>query len=379
MPENRLRLGDLLIESGVLQQEQLDAALEIQKTRQLRLGTVLLQENYVTEPQLIQALSRCLSIPWVNLWHIDIPDRLLELVPASVAEEFFLIPIYIRTTGSGEQSLYVAMNDPTDEAALRFVAASSNMSVKPMIAAPSDIASSIRYYYYGEEDMLSAEQPQQAAQSRQQPAMSAPPPPPVAGHAGPSKQPPAPLSPSSPAVMRASAPPKMPPAPPPVVAKGDAVPPPPVVPPVGPRANASELEEAEIDLEEAQDLSNEEPSVAQLVSIPPDSDPDTKQELQRQVEKHMFGVGQGKKARKALSLTLLDGTTIAFGGATKRSDSDTPRSPSPPDKLTQEDFIAGLKAAAKGTPIEGYLPSDQWEDYMAALLSILFQEAPCFL
>ena len=152
MAKARLRLGETLVEAGVLTQEALNQALAIQKKTQLRLGTILLQEGFVTESQLVQALSLKLSIPWVSLWRIDIPDDLLDLVPANVAEEFFLMPIYIRRTKSGDRALYVAMNDPTDDDALRFVSAMSGLIVKPMIAGPTDIASAIRTYYYDEEE-----------------------------------------------------------------------------------------------------------------------------------------------------------------------------------------------------------------------------------
>jgi type IV pilus assembly protein PilB len=111
MSESRLRLGDTLVEAGVITKEQLGRALELQKERQLRLGTILLQEGFVAESQLVQALSLKLSIPWVSLWRIDIEDEMLDMVPANVAEEFFLIPIYIRTTAEGERALYVAMRE----------------------------------------------------------------------------------------------------------------------------------------------------------------------------------------------------------------------------------------------------------------------------
>jgi len=173
MSQQRLRLGETLLDAGLITQESLNRALAIQKERQLRLGTILLQEGFISEPQLLQALSRNLSIPWVSLWRLDIPDDVLKLVPANVAEEFFLIPIYIRSEKSGRRALYVAMNDPSDEDAMRFVAASSGMDVKPMIAGPTDISAAIRYYYYGEE--APAAPPPVTTRSSVPPVASAPP------------------------------------------------------------------------------------------------------------------------------------------------------------------------------------------------------------
>ncbi len=342
MSDEKLRLGEVLIEAGVLNAESLKQVLVLQKKRQLRLGTILLQEGYVTEPQLVQALSRRLSIPWVSLYHIDIPDELLDLVPASVAEEFFLIPIYIRTTGSGGKALYVAMNDPTDDSALRFVAASAGMTVKPMIAGPSDISAAIRFYYYGEEEIESEIPIPDSSTDSSYPTA----PPPSAYPDDESTPPPA---------TESIAPSEEPPDAPPIL---DEEPEDEQLQPEDTEAIPPEKEEESKDLDSIPVADNT--TVAALESKGND-----KQRAQRDLEKHMFGVGGGR-ARGGIALTLLDGTTIAFGGVAK------PKAPS--DRFTQEDLIAGLRAAANGTPMEDFLPSDRWEDYMATLLEILFNK-----
>ncbi len=344
MSDTHLRLGEVLIEAGVLNSESLKTVLALQKKRQLRLGTILLQEEFVTEPQLVQALSRRLSIPWVSLYHIDIPDELLDLVPASVAEEFFLIPIYIRTTGSGEKALYVAMNDPTDDSALRFVSASAGMTVKPMIAGPSDISAAIRFYYYGEEEPSEIPAPGISTYSSVPPAPPLPPP--------------------SSSLPRDGS---VPPPPPPAITPNEDV-----------RADAPSIPDEEPEQLQTEDLvtippeEEPEPEVTDSIPVADDatvaaleSEGNDKQRAQRDVEKHMFGVGGGK-ARGGIALTLLDGTTIAFGGAAQQN--------APSDQFTKEDLIAGLRAAANGTPMEDFLPSDRWEDYMATLLEILFNK-----
>ncbi|MCP4602219.1 MAG: hypothetical protein GY847_17165 [Proteobacteria bacterium] len=356
MNDMHLRLGEVLIDAGVLQPEQLEKALALQKKRQLRLGTILLQEDFVSEPQLIQALSRRLSIPWVNLWHIDIPDELLDLVPVSVAEEFFLIPIYIRTTGDGEKSLYVAMNDPTDDSALRFVAAAAGLSVKPMIAGPSDISAAIRAYYYGEEEIYSGLGPVSPRSS------SIPPPPPIFT----SNQPPPP----TPQVMRQVSAPPPPPAPQ-QMENAKTVEVPKKVPPPTPQAADKEMdtELREKDVSELITDADEKANAAEPAADAPLAvaleDDDDKQRVQREVEKHMFGVGSDKK-RRALSMTLLDGTTIDFGGGAKKKPSS--------NKLTKDEFLACLKAAADDPSMKDLLPSDRWEDYMSTLLEILFRK-----
>jgi hypothetical protein len=143
----RRRLGEILIEAGVLTEQQLSRALAIQKEDGRRLGAILLSYGIVAEPQLVQALSRQLSVPWVSLWHVDVPEDLLDLVPLELAKECCAVPVYVRSDREQGVSLYVAMDDPTNEDAIARISAASGMSVKAMVAGPSDIASAIKDFY----------------------------------------------------------------------------------------------------------------------------------------------------------------------------------------------------------------------------------------
>jgi len=408
MSEDRMRLGDTLVEAGVITAQDLQNALAIQKERQLRLGTILLQEGFVTESQLIQALSLKLSIPWVSLWRIDIPDELLELVPVNVAEEFFLMPIYIRTTGSGERALYVAMNDPTDDDALRFVAANAGIPVRPMIAGPSDIASAIRFYYYDEDvdERFSSSPP---------PPSGAQPPPPPSAKSAPAPPPPP---------KKAQGKPSKPPPPPPKAARKEEAPPEEEIEDLSDEDLELEPEEetpeqvtdaAEPDEEEAEpaeeeaepaeeetEPAEEETEPAEEEAEPAEEEaepageeaeklgeePDSgygalaeeaaeaedkkvfadKTSAQREAERRLFGVGQSKPKR-SFSLTLLDGTTLAFGPSRKKAGASLT-----PGKIGREDLLAALKAAAEGTPIDDFLPTDRWEAFVGAMLNILFRK-----
>ena len=375
MTQKRLRLGETLVEAGVLTQEVLEKALQLQKKRQLRLGTILLQEGFCTESQLVQALSLKLSIPWVSLWRVDISEDLLELVPANVAEEFFLMPIYIRTTKGGERALYVAMNDPTDEDALKFVSATAGIPVKPMIAGPTDIASAIRSYYYGEDDEDEMPLPSAAAQLAGMPVApgaASPVPPPPPGTAAPPPPPPKQTSDSGP-----SAPPPPPKAVEPQeieeldedsleeeVAEEEETDAPEIV--------AEEKEKVEED--DGSEESPEAPEGGDEENAPSEGAGDkvyaTKEEAQREAEKRLFGVGN-KRASGGFSLTLLDGTTVSLGRPIKKKGAAVDAAEG---RLTREDLLKGLAAAAQGTPLDGFLPSDRWEPYLAALLKILLNK-----
>lgn len=145
----RLRLGDMLVKAGMVSAEQVSAALAKQKATGQRLGATLVAMGFVTEAQMTQVLSNQLSIPWVNLYHVDFSRELLEKVPADVAEQHRLVPVYVRHVRRQGDTLYVAMDDPLNLDALQKVADCSGLPVKPMVAPPTDIVNAIRVYYLG--------------------------------------------------------------------------------------------------------------------------------------------------------------------------------------------------------------------------------------
>lgn len=145
----RVRIGEMLVGSGLLKREDLERALTAQKASGARLGHVLVELGLVTEIQLTQMLSNQLSVPWVSLYHVEFSRELLNLVPAATAEEFCLIPVYVREVRGQGRTLFVAMDDPSNEQALAKVRESSGLPVKPMVAPPTDIRNAIRVYYFG--------------------------------------------------------------------------------------------------------------------------------------------------------------------------------------------------------------------------------------
>ncbi|HEU5074219.1 MAG TPA: hypothetical protein VFU02_08600 [Polyangiaceae bacterium] len=147
MSKARVRLGELLVQAQIIDAEQLEQALELQKSDPRRLGTLLVEHGLVSETQVTQILSQQLSVPWVSLYHTDFSRQLLNHVSQALAEELCLIPIFMRRVRGYGDVLYVAMDDPTNEAAKEAVARFSGLPVRAMIAPPSHIRSAIRAYY----------------------------------------------------------------------------------------------------------------------------------------------------------------------------------------------------------------------------------------
>ena len=83
----KLRLGDVLLNNGVISSEQLTKALEQQKGSGKKLGEVLVEEGYATEDAIAGALARQMNLEMVNLQNITVAPDILNLVPMNVLKK----------------------------------------------------------------------------------------------------------------------------------------------------------------------------------------------------------------------------------------------------------------------------------------------------
>ena len=146
---NRERIGDMLVASGLITRVQLGEALEAQRKSRMPIGKQLVALGHVGEAQLIQILSNQLSVPWVSMERVEFPSELLSLIPAELADRYTVMPIYVRNVRGRGDTLYVAMDDPTDDHALLAIAQITNLKVRAMIASPSELRSAIEERYFG--------------------------------------------------------------------------------------------------------------------------------------------------------------------------------------------------------------------------------------
>ncbi len=139
------RLGELLIDAGTIDEEQLNRALEIQKESKDRLGTVLIENNIITEDQLIESLQMQLGIEYVDLTQVKIPIELASSVPKTIAKQYGVVPVRIV-----RDEIYLAMSDPLNFYAIEEVKKSARKKVVPMVARASSVEYAIQVLYGNE-------------------------------------------------------------------------------------------------------------------------------------------------------------------------------------------------------------------------------------
>ena len=124
-----MRLGDLLIAAGAIDQAQLSEALALQKQTGQRLGDVLIDNRIITERQLIDALQMQLGVDFIDLTAVSIPVELAKLVPRAIAKKYCVVPVKLV-----KDELFVAMSDPLNFVAQEEIKSASHKQVVPMIA-----------------------------------------------------------------------------------------------------------------------------------------------------------------------------------------------------------------------------------------------------
>jgi type IV pilus assembly protein PilB len=145
MAANRKRLGDLLVEAGLITEDQLQEALHTKKEGQ-KLGDSLLEKGFISEQQLIEVLEFQLGIPHISLYRYPVDTSLMSIVAKDFARRNLLIPI----KKEGNQ-LTVAMNDPMDYYAVDDLRLSTGFQITQVIATRDEILSAINKYYNIEE------------------------------------------------------------------------------------------------------------------------------------------------------------------------------------------------------------------------------------
>lgn len=146
--KQRKRLGEILLDAGLIDGLQLQAALANQKTWGGRLGTVLIKMGMITEETMLKSLSGQLKIPTVDLSKIRIADKVLKAVPRDVVEKYNTIPVGLKQV-VGRTTLYIALSDPTNFEAIDEIQFLTDHPVKVVLATDSTIADAISYYYQG--------------------------------------------------------------------------------------------------------------------------------------------------------------------------------------------------------------------------------------
>jgi len=137
-----LRIGDILLDQGVITQGQLDHALKIQKEKGLLLGEILFSLGYVDQRQLAGCLSKHFHVPHADLDNLVFDKNLSAIFSFKLAKNFNVIPLF-----KVGDSLMVALDNPNDFFTIEKIQNTTGLIVEPCFAQTEEIQRAFKTFY----------------------------------------------------------------------------------------------------------------------------------------------------------------------------------------------------------------------------------------
>jgi twitching motility protein PilT len=132
------KLGELLVEYGIITSNMLKNALKRQSQAGGQIGSTLIEMEYITTDVLLEFLSKQLGVPSVNLFKLNISPETLKLLPLDKIKELKVLPLEF------DNKFTLAMVDPTDYIAIRDIEFILGKSVDPVVIASSQMEAAIK-------------------------------------------------------------------------------------------------------------------------------------------------------------------------------------------------------------------------------------------
>jgi type IV pilus assembly protein PilB len=142
------QLGDILIEGGLVNQQQLSAAYEAHQLNGRSLGRVLVEQGVLSEGQLVAALATQIGLRFVDLTEFSVDGSAIARVPDSVCRRYTALPV-----GYEDGKLLVAMADPANVFAIDDIRSITGMDVKPAVATRADLLAAIDRYHRADNEL----------------------------------------------------------------------------------------------------------------------------------------------------------------------------------------------------------------------------------
>jgi type IV pilus assembly protein PilB len=140
------QLGELLIERGIINEQQLEKGLTVQREKGGLIGEVLVDLGFVKEEDIAQSLTAQYGFPYLPLSNYDINPEIVNIIPGRVARQYLLVPV-----DKIGNNLTLAMSNPLNVQAIEDVELLSGCSVQTFVSTSSDIKRAIEKYYKGKE------------------------------------------------------------------------------------------------------------------------------------------------------------------------------------------------------------------------------------
>lgn len=144
MPEKKIveKLGEILVQGGIISEQQLQRALDFQRREGGLLGEILVKLGYVNEREIVQALTAQYGFPYLPLADYDFNKEVAKVLPENVARQYSIVPVDV----IGDL-LTVAMSNPLNDKAIEDVEMITKKKVQVFISTVTAIHEAINRLY----------------------------------------------------------------------------------------------------------------------------------------------------------------------------------------------------------------------------------------
>lgn len=143
MQSHTKRLGEMLVDAGIISPAQLQDALRHQRFAGGRMGTNLVALGFVSEEVLMDFLAHQTGVPRADLRAVNVDPVALKRVPRRLAEQLTILPL----TFKEPKTLVLAMADPSDLNAIDSARFASGLTIEPVVASHSALRTAIAEQY----------------------------------------------------------------------------------------------------------------------------------------------------------------------------------------------------------------------------------------
>jgi len=141
-PKTSKMLGEILVDKGIIQKEQLQKALDHQAEHGGLIGEVIVSLTFATEESIAQCLAHQFGFAFLPLENYEVSKEVTALIPKNVVSHYCLMPL-----DKIENSLTVAMANPLNTEAIEDIEDLTSLEIQVFVATSTDIRNAIKKYY----------------------------------------------------------------------------------------------------------------------------------------------------------------------------------------------------------------------------------------
>ncbi|MFH1459113.1 MAG: ATPase, T2SS/T4P/T4SS family [Candidatus Omnitrophota bacterium] len=153
MRRAKKRLNELLLDYNLIEEKEVVRALELQRKRGVPLATILVEEKFVKEEDVVSCFCRHLNIPPITLAKFYGAEKIIKLIPEHIARHYRLLCV-----SQMGRMLTVAMCDPLNVLAIDDIKALTGYEVTPVVAGLADMKLALDRFYLGKVEEIKPEQ-----------------------------------------------------------------------------------------------------------------------------------------------------------------------------------------------------------------------------